>query len=270
MKVGVLIELNDNIEEKFQELKNMGMNSCQLVSWDERLFTSEIAEKVNNAAKKHEVHITAFWCGWPGPITWDFYDGQLTLGLIPKAYRFERMQTLRKGSDFAKLMNIRDFITHIGYLPENPYDENYQEIVVALKNLVKNCEKNNQNFLFETGQETPVTLKRTIEDIGYSNIGINLDPANLIMYGKGNPVDSLDVFGEYVLGIHGKDGMYPTDGKNLGVEVPLGQGKVDYPKFIKKLKEIGYKGDITIEREISGEEQRKDIYMAKEILDKLI
>ncbi|MDY4668560.1 MAG: TIM barrel protein, partial [Oliverpabstia sp.] len=95
-------------------------------------------------------------------------------------------------------------------------------------------------------------------------------PANLLMYGKANPVDALDVFGEYVMGIHAKDGMYPTDGHSLGAEMPLGKGKVNYPVFIEKLKEVGYKGDLTIEREISGEEQKKDIIMAKEILDKLI
>lgn len=76
-------------------------------------------------------------------------------------------------------------------------------------------------------------------------------------------------FGEYVMGIHGKDGRYPTDGHMLGEEVPLGQGKVNYPAFVAKLKEIGYAGDITIEREISGEEQKKDIVMAKAVLDEL-
>lgn len=146
--------------------------------------------------------------------------------------------------------------------------------MVACKAIVEKCKENGQNFLFETGQETPVTLKRAIQDIekavGKGNVGINLDPANLIMYGKANPVDALEVFGEYVMGIHGKDGKYPTDGHHLGDEVPLGQGKVNYPAFIAKLKEIGYQGDITIEREISGEEQKKDIRMAKDLLDKLI
>ena len=146
--------------------------------------------------------------------------------------------------------------------------------MVECKAIVEKCKENGQNFLFETGQETPVTLKRAIQDIekavGKGNVGINLDPANLIMYGKANPVDALEVFGEYVMGIHGKDGKYPTDGHHLGDEVPLGQGKVNYSAFIAKLKEIGYQGDITIEREISGEEQKKDIRMAKELLDKLI
>jgi sugar phosphate isomerase/epimerase len=270
MKVGSIVELSKNIDEKFAELRSLGMESCQLLSWKEENFTDEMAELVNKAAAKHNIHITAFWCGWPGPASWDFYDGQLTLGLVPVAYRNERLKTLMKGSDFARKMNIRDFVTHVGYLPENPYDENYIGVISALKLLVRKCGDNNQNFLFETGQETPVTLKRALEDIGYDNIGINLDPANLLMYGKANPVDALDVFGKYVLGIHGKDGMYPTDGKNLGMEMPLGQGKVNYPVFIAKLKEIGYAGDITIEREISGEEQKRDIIKAKELLEYLI
>ncbi len=270
MNVGVLIELGRNINEKFEELCAMGMHSCQLVSWDEGRFTDEMAELVNQAVVRHQVHITAFWCGWPGPVTWDFYDGQLTLGLVPAAYRFQRLQTLMHGSDFAKKMNIRDFVTHVGYMPENPYDENYNGIIAALKKLVLKCRDNGQNFLFETGQETPVTLKRAIEDIGYDNVGVNLDPANLLMYGKANPVDALDILGKYVLGIHGKDGMYPTDGRNLGEEKPLGEGRVDYPGFIAKLKEIGYQGDITIEREISGEQQKKDIVTAKKVLEELI
>lgn len=277
MKVGVLIELfkDTNIDERFAELRSMGMESCQLVCWDrEILHDDSMAEAVNAAVEKHGVHITAFWCGWEGRRVWDFYEGQLTLGLVPTDYRVERLKMLMEGSDFAKKIRVTDFATHVGYMPENPYDPKYQEVLVACKAIVEKCKENGQNFLFETGQETPVTLKRAIQDIekdlGKGNIGINLDPANLIMYGKANPIDALEVFGEYVMGIHGKDGMYPTDGHYLGAEMPMGKGKVNYPAFIAKLKEVGYQGDITIEREISGEEQKKDIVMAKEILDQLI
>lgn len=277
MRVGVLIELfkDTNIEERFAELKDMGMESCQLVCWDRELINDDnVAKAVNAAVEKYGVHITAFWCGWQGRRVWDFYEGQLTLGLVPTDYRVERLEMLMEGSDFAKKINVTDVATHVGYMPENPYDPKYQEVLVACKAIVEKCKSNGQVFLFETGQETPVTLKRAIQDIekevGEGCVGINLDPANLIMYGKANPIDALEVFGEYVRGIHGKDGMYPTDGHYLGAEVPLGQGKVNYPAFIEKLKEVGYAGDITIEREISGEEQKKDIVMAKEILDQLV
>lgn len=276
MRVGVLIEIfrDTDVDAKFAELRSMGMESCQLVCWDKEIMNQETADKVNAAAENHKVDITAFWCGWEGPRVWDFYDGQLTLGLVPEAFRFERMKMLQKGITFASMIHVKDVATHVGYMPENPYDPNYAGVLACLRELVKQCKENGQNFLFETGQETPVTLKRAIQDIekelGKGNVGINLDPANLVMYGKANPVDALEVFGEYVMGIHGKDGRYPTDGHMLGEEVPLGQGKVNYPAFVAKLKEIGYAGDITIEREISGEEQKKDIVMAKAVLDELL
>ena len=110
---------------------------------------------------------------------------------------------------------------------------------------------------------------RIFEDVGTGNLGVNLDPANLLMYGKGNPVDALDVIGKYVRGVHAKDGEYPTDGHRLGVEKALGEGRVNYPAFIKKLKEIGYDGAITIEREISGDQQIADIKAAKTLLEQL-
>ena len=276
MRVGVLIEIfrDTDVDAKFAELRSMGMESCQLVCWDKEIMNQETADKVNAAAENHKVDITAFWCGWEGPRVWDFYDGQLTLGLVPEAFRFERVKMLQKGITFASMIHVKDVATHVGYMPENPYDPNYAGVLACLKELVKQCKENGQNFLFETGQETPVTLKRASQDIetelGKGNVGINLDPANLVMYGKANPVDALEVFGEYVMGIHGKDGRYPTDGHMLGEEVPLGQGKVNYPAFVAKLKEIGYAGDITIEREISGEEQKKDIVMAKAVLDELL
>lgn len=277
MKIGVLIELfkETDIDEKFRELREMGLDSCQLVCWDRELLNSqETAEAVNQAVEKYRVHITAFWCGWEGRKVWDFYEGQLTLGLVPPEYRDARLKMLMEGSDFAKKLHVEDFVTHVGYMPENPYDKEYQGILTACKAIVEKCRENGQNFLFETGQETPVTLKRAIQDIerdlGKGGIGINLDPANLIMYGKANPVDALEVFGEYVRGVHGKDGLYPTDGHVLGKEVPLGEGKVNYPAFVAKLKETGYQGDITIEREISGEEQKRDILRAAELLKGLL
>lgn len=270
MRIGVLVQLREDFPAQMEELKAMGMNSCQLVCWDQQRMTEETAVGINAAVEKLGIDITAFWCGWPGPVTWDFYEGQRNLGLVPEEYRQKRVEALINGSEFAARLSVRDFVTHAGFLPENPYDENYRLAVEAVKQVALVCRKNKQNFLFETGQETPVTLRRAIEDIGLDNIGINFDPANLLMYGKANPVDALDILGKYVRGVHGKDGLYPTDGIHLGEERPLGEGRVNYPAFIKKLKEIGYTGDITIEREIEGEEQKRDIIKAKVFLEQLL
>ena len=108
-------------------------------------------------------------------------------------------------------------------------------VLDALGEIAEYCQKLGLEFWFETGQETPVTLLRTIEDIGLPNLGINLDTANIILYGKGNPVDALDVFGKYVRNLHIKDGVYPQNGHKLGHETPIGQGKVDFEKVIIKI-----------------------------------
>ena len=168
------------------------------------------------------------------------------------------------------MIGVVDVVTHVGFLPEVPSTTEYHKLIIALREGAEYRKANGEYFLFETGQERPVTLKRTIEDVGTENLGINLDPANLILYGKANPIDALDVFGEYVRGVHGKDGFYPTNGKELGKEVKIGDGKVNFPEFIKKLKAVGYDGAITIEREISGDEQTKDIIHAKELLESLM
>ena len=160
--------------------------------------------------------------------------------------------------------------THVGFIPEVPDTDDYRDLVSALRRVASKCRENGQYFMFETGQETPVTLLRTIEEIGLDNLGINLDPANLILYGKANPIDALRIIGKYVRDVHAKDGTYPTDGKHLGRETVVGEGDVSYPAFIAALKALGYDGALTIEREISGEEQIRDILLTKTYLEGLI
>lgn len=113
-------------------------------------------------------------------------------------------------------------------------------------------------------------MLRCFEKVDCDNLGVNLDTANVILYGKANPVDSLDVFGKYVRNIHAKDGFYPTNGHNLGEEVRLGDGKANFPELFKKLHELGYDRYVTIEREIEGDQQNEDILYAKNYLEKII
>ncbi len=270
VKIGVLVNLDNNIEAEIKKVHDMGFESCQLSCWNMSMYNDEIAETVNRATKEYGVTVSTVWGGWQGPSIWDFYDGPVTLGLVPSDFRYGRIKDVMAASDFAKKIGVENVATHVGFLPETPNTEEYHSLVCALRYLAQYIKNNGQYFLFETGQETPVTLRRTIEDIGTGNLGINLDPANLILYGKGNPVDAIDVFGQYVRDVHGKDGCYPTDGRHLGAEMPLGEGKVNFPAFVAKLKEIGYDGPITIEREISGDKQIEDIKKAKALLEKLI
>ena len=270
MKIGVIVPLH-NYKEEFKKLREFGISVCQFNAWDSSSsLTEELALDVKAEAEKQGIEISAVWRGWSGPAMWNFTKGPSTLGLVPKRYRADRIYDLKVGSDFAKTLGVKRIVTHMGFLPENPSNRVFKEVVCAIKEVADHCLANGQELLFETGQETPITLLRTIEAVGTGNLGINLDPANPIMYGKANPVDALDVFGKYVMEIHGKDGVYPTCGDKLGDEVKIGDGKVDFKALLTTLKSLGYNGNIIIEREISGSKQIKDIIHAKQYFEKIL
>ena len=216
------------------------------------------------------IRLAAFWAGYTGKIIWNSYGGPGTCGLVPRDQRARRVEELKKGADFAALIGVPAIITHCGFIPENPEDPLYPETVDAIREVAGHCRKLGLGFWFETGQETPLTLLRTIEDVGLDNLGINLDTANLILYGRGNPVDALEVIGKYVRNLHVKDGVFPTDGRSLGKEVPFGEGRADFDRIIPKLYELNFTGELIIEREISGPKQVEDIKLAYEKLTVLL
>ena len=271
MNIGTIIWFDAaTFEKKVSDLKKLGFNSFQFQSWDPTHWTDENVELIKKVLKKYDVTISAFWCGWEGPMVWDFYDGQLTLGLVPVEYRQMRIKNLCDGADFAKKIGVTDVATHMGFIPENPYDEKFNSFCVAAREVANHLKANGQYLLFESGQETPVTMLRSFEKIGTDNLAVNLDTANLILYGKGNPVDALDVIGKYVRNIHAKDGLFPTNGHELGRETKLGEGRADFRAFFKKLHELGYDSYVTIEREIEGDKQIEDILYAKKYLENII
>ena len=260
-KIGVLIALraNTDIAAEFKKAQEIGCECCQLTVWDTSLYTKEKAEEVRSAAEQYGIEISTLWAGWSGPKEWNFTGGPATLGIVPAAYRMKRSEEILRGADFAVLLGAPRVATHVGFLPENMNDPQYCDVLAALRYLVKECKRRGLAFLFETGQETPVTLLRFIEALGSDNVGINMDTANLILYGKANSADAITVFGKYVMDTHIKDGLYPTGGSALGKEVKVGEGMANIPEVIKRLEAVGYTGNYIIEREISGEQQTKDI-----------
>lgn len=266
MRLGVIAH-GASIDAAIARVVELGFGSCQIHLGK---YDDSNAAAVQAAVAKYKVEITSLIVTGPGPEVYDFKRGPLTIGLVPKEYRAERIANMKRASDFAKKTGIPGVQGHCGFIPENPNDPAWAEAVAALKDVAAYCKQNAQTFRCETGQETPVTLVRTIRATGLDNLGVNLDPANLIMYGKANPVDALDLLAPHILGIHAKDGVYPTDPDKLGAEVPIGKGKVDFPRFIAKLKALGYTGPVTIEREISGPKQTEDILASKKYLESLI
>ena len=272
MKTGICVHFNsiNEMSKKFNDMLSEGFDNCQLISWAPALWTDENAAALKKMTDDMKITVSAFWCGWEGPCVWNFYEGQTTLGLVPPEYREMRIKNLCDGADFAAKLGVKDVVTHMGFIPENPNDRQFPLFCDAVRRVAKHLKKNGQNLLFETGQETPVTMLRCFETVGTDNLKVNLDTANVILYGKANPVDALDVFGKYVAGIHAKDGFYPVNGRELGAEARIGDGKVDFTALFRKLKELGYDSYVTIEREIDGEQQTEDIRYAKKYLENII
>ena len=269
LEIGVLVPLNDDPEGEMGKVRELGLRSCQMASWTPEIWRDELGDRLVAACRENGVQVSTFWTGYPGPAVWDFIDGPRTIGLVPVEFRATRAEALKQGAAFAARLGIGSITTHVGFLPEDPAHPDFTPTVDALRDVASRCRDLGIGFRFETGQETPVTLLRTIERIGLDNLGINLDTANLILYGKANPVDALSVFGEYVQDMHVKDGCYPTDGDHLGRETALGEGMVDIAGVIAGLKKLGYTGPLTIEREISGPQQIEDIRKAIAILEPL-
>jgi len=267
MRLGLMIHAGRDPEKALAKVHDLGFPTCQMGI---REYDAEIERRFKEGQARYNIEVTTLVTLGEGPMVWDFYKGPLTIGIVPAQYRRQRVDNLKRASDFAKKVGIPAVHTHCGFIPENPNDPVFGETVAAARDVASHCKANGQMFLYETGQETPITLLRAIREVGLDNQGINLDVANLILYGKANPVDALDVIGPLVRGLHAKDGLYPTDPHKLGEEVPIGQGKVDFPRLFARLKELNYRGPVTIEREIEGPQQAEDVRKAKEYLERLI
>ncbi len=267
MRLGIILSVGREPDAAIQRVHDLGLPTCQVGVRD---TGGDAAANLRRALDRYGVEATSAVAGGPGPEVYDFYQGPLTIGLVPRQYRAQRIAHMKEISDFAVKAKIPAVQGHCGFIPENPNEPEYQEAVEAIRTVAAYCRQNGQKFRCETGQETPITLVRAIRDIGLDNVGVNFDAANLILYGKANPVDAVEILGPYIQGVHAKDGLYPTDPKQLGKEVPIGQGKVDFPVLIARLKQIGYRNPLTIEREISGDKQTADILAAKAYLEKLI
>jgi L-ribulose-5-phosphate 3-epimerase len=268
-RLGIVVWVaeGDSIDAAIRGVKELGFGTCQ-IGFEH--LTAEVAAPLKGALAKYGVEATAFSEHGPGARVFDFYRGPETIGIVPPSTREARINNLKLAADLAAECGIPAIHTHCGFIPENPNDPLYAGSVAAVGKIARHAKERGLSFLCETGEETPITLLRMIQDVGMDNLFINLDVANLILYGTGNPVDAMDVFGQLVRGVHAKDGLFPTDPKSLGKEVRIGEGKVDFPAVFERLLRVRYHGPITIERETRGAQQRADILRSKAYLEDLI
>jgi sugar phosphate isomerase/epimerase len=271
MELGLLIKPSPDAEAKIKLVHDLGFKTCFL-SLDGYIghFTPALSKQFADLLDKYQVIATTAEVVYPQPLKWNFVEGPATIGLVPPEYRKARLDALKQCSDFAKTLGIGRVQTHCGFIPEDPKDVLYEPTVEAIREITQHCAANGQSFLMETGQETPTTMLRMLKDVNNPALGVGLDTANLILYGKANPVDALKVLGPHVQAMHAKDGKWPTDPDKLGQEVQIGKGEVDFPKVLSMLHAIGYKGAVTIERETSGPQQVEDVKAEKQYLESIL
>lgn len=271
MAVGLLISPFGAPEATIKRVHDMGFSNCFL-SLDGYInkFTPDAAKQIGDLLAKYDLVATTVEVVGPAPLVWDFEHGPSTIGLVPPKYRAARIDALKQVSDFARRLGIGQVQTHCGFIPEDPADALYPGAVEAIRNVAQHCQGNGQAFLMETGQETPTAMSRAIRDVNMPNLGVGLDTANLILYGKANPVDAADILGTHVRSVHAKDGKWPTDSSKLGEEVLIGKGLVDFKAVFTKLHKLGYTGAITIERETSGPQQIEDVKNEKSYLERIL
>lgn len=262
MKYGTMIRIKkaEDAKEHFQRLINSGLEACQLVFKPEK-YTKEDAEIIVQAVKDTGIDLCSMFAGTRDNfIFWDGYHDYNIAGINNPMFGKERFEYIRCAVEFASWVGIKQVAIHAGYFTNNPFAPEFTLMVSLIKHLCNFAKRFGIDILLETGQESPIALKRLIVLSGATNLFINFDTANPIIYGYGNPVDAVYTFGEYVRNMHAKDGLPPKDVYGRGVETPIGEGYVDFNRVLKDLKATGYDGYMIIEREIEeGEQQKAEI-----------
>lgn len=208
--------------------------------------------------EQEEFTIVTVFAAYNGESYADIPTVQRTVGFIPEVTRLHRERRTYEVSDFAAAIGVRSIACHIGFVPEDTRDSAYIEVRDLVRGVCDHAARNGQSFALETGQEPARVLLQFLEDCDRPNLGINFDPANMILYGTGDPLEALDVLAPRLLSVHCKDGDWPprdTPGA-LGTEKPLGQGSVGIERFVSKLRELGFEGPLNVEREAENQEQR--------------
>ena len=216
--------------------------------------------------------ITVVFGGFEGESYADIPTVKRTVGLVPPETRVARVKEMKEIADFTRLLGVDVVGLHLGFVPHDSSDPVYEQVLAVTRDVCNHCQAQNQRVHLETGQESADTLLKFLADTGCDNLFVNFDPANMILYGSGDPIDALKKVGRYVRSVHCKDAKWAErPGAEWGIEMPLGQGDVGMEQFLRTLKEIGYDGPLTIEREIPQDpvRQKQEIGSGMRLLEEL-
>ncbi len=256
-------------EEIVASVRSLGVTCGQLGVHGSAALSGSYAREWKRALEAHGIQVVTAFAGFVGESYASIPICAQTVGYVPRATREERERRTYEVAEFAQEVGIPSLATHIGCLPHDREDADYTAVLALVQRVCDRLAANGQTFALETGQEPAADLLDFLRAVDRLNLGINFDPANMILYGSGKPLEALEALRDHILTVHCKDGTWPETRGAWGRETPIGEGDVGMERYVAALRGIGYAGPLTIEREIVGEEQREDIRRAIALLESL-
>jgi L-ribulose-5-phosphate 3-epimerase len=256
--IGVFTSLDAGLGVKLDVARELGVSTIQLHAPARASRTAAVAQEYRRRLHEAGITLTAVFGGFEGESYADIPTVTRTVGLVPSATRAVRTAEMCEIADFARLLECSVVALHLGFVPHDRRDPLYGEVLAVTRRLCDHCRANGQALHLETGQEPADALEQFIGDVERDNLFINFDPANMILYGSGEPIEALRRLGRYVRSVHCKDARWAKQpGQEWGTEMPLGEGDVGMENYLRTLREVGYRGPLTIEREIPQEPARQ-------------
>jgi sugar phosphate isomerase/epimerase len=270
--LGVFASIDAGLGVALEVAHDLGVPTIQLHAPHKATRTRQHAERFLTRLQELGIRITVVFGGFEGESYADIPTVARTVGLAPPATRAARLKEMKEISDFARLLGVGAVGLHVGFVPHDAADPLYGQVVAVVGELCDHCRANGQNLHLETGQEPADTLLKFLGAVGRDNLFVNFDPANMILYGSGEPIETLRKVGRWVRSVHCKDAKWAArPGQQWGAEVPLGDGDVGMENFLRTLDGLGYAGPLTIEREIPQEpgRQKEEIGRGIRLLNEL-
>lgn len=270
--LGVFASIDAGLGVQLDVARDLGVPTIQLHAPSAAARTPDRARAFLARLADYGLRLTAVFGGFEGESYADIATTARTVGLVPPETRAARTAEMREIADFARVLGCDVVALHLGFVPHDRQAAAYREIVDVTRRLCDHCQGNRQALHLETGQESADSLLQFIGDVERDNLFVNFDPANMILYGSGEPLAALDKIGRFVHSVHCKDAKWAAHpGQEWGQEVPLGQGDVGMEGYLRTLDRLGYTGPLTIEREIPQDpvRQKAEIGQAVALLNDL-
>ncbi len=191
-----------------------------------------------------------------------------TGGIAPDRTWEQNWRNIQQTATLATELKLKLVTFHAGFLPHDRLDPQYGKLKARLLQIAELFSGRGLQLGLETGQETAHDLAALLKDVNQPNLGVNFDPANMILYEKGNPIEALRTLAPFLQQVHIKDANRTKLPGTWGEEVPAGTGQVDWKAFFATLTELSFAGNLVIERE-AGSQRVADIQTAKRLVEKM-